>query len=81
VAFFYEIRSPDNTVLKRTGGFPDREAATLAAREDAKRLRAAPKPPTVSESAVWNAADHVQRAPVADLGQAHILTIGSGLSN
>jgi len=47
MAYFYEIRSPDNIVLKRDGGFPDREAATEAAREDAKRLRAIPKPPTV----------------------------------
>jgi hypothetical protein len=45
IAFFYEIRSPDNTVLKRDGGFPDRETATEAAREDAKRMRAVPKPP------------------------------------
>ena len=47
MSFFYEIRSPDNTVLKRTSGFPDREAATEAARTDAKRLKAVPKPPTV----------------------------------
>ena len=47
MSFFYEIRSPDNTVLKRTGGFPDREAATEAARADAKRLKATPKPPTL----------------------------------
>jgi len=47
MSYFYEIRSPDNTVLKRTGGFPDREAATEAAREDAKRLKAVPKPPQV----------------------------------
>jgi hypothetical protein len=47
MAFFYEIRSTSDTVLKRTGGFPDREAATEAARADAKRLKAVPKPPTV----------------------------------
>src|SRR5665213_517648 len=29
MSFFYEIRSPDNVVLKRDGGFPDREAATV----------------------------------------------------
>jgi hypothetical protein len=39
MSFFYEIRSPNNTVLKRTGGYPDREAATVAAREDAKKLK------------------------------------------
>jgi len=33
-----------DTVLKRDGGFPDREAATEAAREDAERLKAVPKP-------------------------------------
>ena len=47
MSFFYEIRSSDNTVLKRTSGFPDREAAKEAARADAKRLKAVPKPPTV----------------------------------
>ena len=30
MSYFYEIRSADNAVLKRTGGFPDREAATEA---------------------------------------------------
>jgi hypothetical protein len=39
MSFFYEIRSADNTVLKRDGGFPDREAATEAAREDAKKMK------------------------------------------
>jgi len=47
LSFFYEIRSTTDTILKRTGGFPDREAATVAARADAKRLKAVPKPPTV----------------------------------
>ena len=39
MSFFYEIRSSTNTLLKRDGGYPDREAATLAAREDAKKLK------------------------------------------
>jgi hypothetical protein len=43
LSFFYEIRSSDNTVLKRTGGFPDREAATEAARADARKMKAIPK--------------------------------------
>lgn len=47
MSFFYEIRSPDNTVLKRDGGFPSQEAAKEAARADAKRLKSVPKPPTV----------------------------------
>jgi len=47
LSYFYEIRSADNTVLKRDGGFPSQEAAKEAARADAKRLKAVPKPPTV----------------------------------
>jgi hypothetical protein len=39
MAYFYEIRSSTNTILKRDSGFPDREAATIAARKDAKKLR------------------------------------------
>ena len=39
MAFFYEIRSTNDSVLKRTGGFPDREAATVAARDDAKKMK------------------------------------------
>jgi hypothetical protein len=30
MAYFYEIRSPDNAVLKRDGGFADVEAAKRA---------------------------------------------------
>jgi hypothetical protein len=44
VAFFYEIRSADNSVLKRNGGFATVDAAKVAAREDAKRMRSLPKP-------------------------------------
>jgi hypothetical protein len=47
LSFFYEIRSTTDTVLKRDGGFASQDAAKMAAREDAKRLRAVPKPPTV----------------------------------
>jgi hypothetical protein len=47
LSFFYEIRSPDNTVLKRDSGFPSQEAAKEAARADARRLKAVPKPPTL----------------------------------
>ena len=39
MAFFYEIRSADNTVLKRDGGFASQDAAKMAARDDAKRMR------------------------------------------
>ena len=40
MSFFYEIRSADNTVLKRDGGYPDREAATVAARAGGKAFEA-----------------------------------------
>ena len=39
MAFFYEIRSADNTVLKRDGGFASQDAAKMAAREDAKKMK------------------------------------------
>jgi hypothetical protein len=39
IAYFYEIRSADNTVLKRDGGFPNQDAAKEAARADAKKMK------------------------------------------
>jgi hypothetical protein len=39
MAWFYEIRSSTNTVLKRDGGFPTQDAAKIAGREDAKKMR------------------------------------------
>ena len=39
MAWFYEIRSADNTVLKRDGGFPTLDAAKIAGREDAKKMK------------------------------------------
>ena len=39
MSFFYEFRSPDNSVLKRNGGFINHEAASTAALEDAKRMK------------------------------------------
>jgi hypothetical protein len=56
MSFFYEIRSPDNAVLKRDGGFPSQEAAKEAARADAKRLKAVPKPPQVGRILVGQSA-------------------------
>ena len=56
LSFFYEIRSTTGTVLKRDGGFSDREAATEAARADAKRLKAVPKPPQVGRILVGQSA-------------------------
>ncbi len=39
MAYFYEIRSADNAVLKRGGGFASQDAAKMAGREDAKRMK------------------------------------------
>ena len=43
MSFFHEIRSADNTVLKRDGGFASQDTAKMAAGEDAKRMKGAPK--------------------------------------
>jgi hypothetical protein len=39
MAWFYEIHDSDNAVLKRDGGFADQDAAKIAARADAKKIR------------------------------------------
>lgn len=39
MSFFCEIRSSDNVVLKCDGGFPTQDAAKIAGREDAKKMR------------------------------------------
>jgi hypothetical protein len=39
MAWFYEIRSSDNTVLKRDGGFATQDSAKAAGREDAKKMK------------------------------------------
>jgi len=44
MAFFYEIRSSDNTLLKRDGGFATQDAAKTAGREDAKRMKNSRQP-------------------------------------
>ena len=44
MAWFYEIRSSDNAVLKRDGGFPTQDAAKIAGREDAKRMKNSHQP-------------------------------------
>jgi hypothetical protein len=44
MAFFYEIRSSDNAVLKRDGGFATQDAAKLAGLANAKGMKAVPKP-------------------------------------
>jgi len=44
MSFFYEIRSADNTVLKRDGGFASQDAAKMAARDDAKKMKNSRQP-------------------------------------
>jgi hypothetical protein len=44
MAFFYEIRSSTNAVLKRDGGFPTQDAAKTAGREDAKKMKTSREP-------------------------------------
>ena len=44
MAWFYEIRSVDNALLKRDGGFADVEAAKSAARADAKKMKNSRQP-------------------------------------
>ena len=54
MAFFYEIRSADNTVLKRDGGFASQDAAKMAARDDAKKIKNASRQAgRMSDSASW----------------------------
>ena len=36
--------SPNNTVLKRDGGFPTQDAAKIAGREDAKKMKNSRQP-------------------------------------
>jgi hypothetical protein len=44
MAYFYEIRSSTNAVLKRDGGFASQDAAKVAAREDAKKMKNSRQP-------------------------------------
>lgn len=39
MSWCYEICSSKNLVLKRDGDFPSQDAAKMAAREDAKKMR------------------------------------------
>ncbi len=39
MAWFYEIRTQDNAVLKREGGFASRDLAIFAGREDVKVMK------------------------------------------
>jgi hypothetical protein len=44
MAWFYEIRSSNNTLLKRDGGFPTQDAAKIAGRADAKKIKNSGQP-------------------------------------
>ena len=44
MAWFYEIRSSSNAALKRDGGYSTQDAAKIAGREDAKKLKNARHP-------------------------------------
>jgi hypothetical protein len=39
MAWFYEIRGSNNTLLKRDGGFATQDAAKIAGRADAKKIK------------------------------------------
>jgi hypothetical protein len=63
MAWFYEIRSSNNTVLKRDGGFPTQDAAKIAGREDAKKMRNSrlPEKPDVGRILVGQNAEKTTR--------------------
>jgi hypothetical protein len=44
MAWFYEIRGSNNTLLKRDGGFPTQDSAKIAARADAKKIKNSRQP-------------------------------------
>jgi hypothetical protein len=44
MAWFYEIRSSTNTLLKREIGFATHDAAKTAGREDAKKMKNSRQP-------------------------------------
>ena len=44
MAWFYEIRNSNNAVLKRDGGFATQDAAKIAGRADAKKMKNSRQP-------------------------------------
>ena len=44
MAWFYEIRSSNNAVLKRDGGFATQDAAKIAGCENAKKIKNSRQP-------------------------------------
>jgi hypothetical protein len=63
MAWFYEIHSSTNGVLKRIGGFPTQDAAKIAGREDAKKMKNMRQPdrPDVGRIMVGRNADKATR--------------------
>jgi hypothetical protein len=62
MAFFYEIRSSSNAVLKRDGGFSTQDAAKIAGREDAKKMKNSRQPrPDVGRIMVGQNTEKVTR--------------------
>ena len=52
MAWFYEIRSSDNAVLKRDGGFATQDAAKNAGRADAKKMKNSRQPDRLDVGAI-----------------------------
>ena len=63
MAWFYEIRTSNNAVLKRDGGFPTQDSAKIAGREDAKKMKNMRQPdrPDVGRIMVGQNAEKVTR--------------------
>jgi hypothetical protein len=53
MAWFYEIRTPDNTVLKCDGGFPDQQAVNQAAPAEENKMRMSRRPGRPGVDAFW----------------------------
>jgi hypothetical protein len=62
MAWFYEIRSSNDVVLKRDGGFASQDAAKDAGREDAKKMKNMSEPrPDVGRIMVGQNAERATR--------------------
>ena len=66
MAWFYEIRSSNDAVLKRYGGFPTQDTAKTAGREDAKKMKNMRQPdrPDVGRIMVGQSAEKTMRKPL-----------------
>ena len=63
MAWFYEIRSSNNAVLKRDGGFATQDAAKIAGCENAKKMKSSRQPdrPDVERIMVGRNAEQATR--------------------